>query len=674
MIKKLFLSMLIKSSILILPLWNLEKAGINLLPEENQLFEKIIFEGTYNSKNLKLTKKISKIQNNIKEENIIKIDNLEENITQWEDIESFYFINEKYFICPKGKNYINIYDKDGKNGREIKPKITKEIKDDDWELLCYYQPDKNALFFAFLNSKIYKKLYAIKVFDNNEYCNLDIEEFFFLDFIWTNKSNENNQFNMFGLAVKNSNIFVQRMIMTLNSNYSFFYTGGPKIEIEESKLNYYGYYSGPDNNFYWINYYNTSDFSSGYCKDIINVSTIEDNIIKININKNDFSPLKFLEKTSIEYIKLIRNSKYAYYKIKSNNISYYGMIDIENNRVIFNTNEIIKIFKPLSKNSLLAITERTAYEICAIKSENNGCLEKCDSKNEIIDSEKYNHCGERNSCPNNILMPDNICINACNESIFIKTNNYCILCKDINNSAPFKLINEEGCLENKPENTYYINEDLKIIDKCHDFCKKCVGKFDNQCTECKNGYQLKNGKCIANTICFPSCSDCIEYSNNKNDQKCKSCIAGKLFQEDKGNCLDKCPDGYFQNDDFCQKCPSNFYFNYDDKKCYKCDDNCNTCSSRKENDNENCLSCKYGKLLINYGNMPKNCVIECPEGLSQKNGKCIKNNTNYMIWIFFILITIILLMIMIQVFKKIYISKKNLQLSQQIMTELQANE
>ena len=72
--------------------------------------------------------------------------------------------------------------------------------------------------------------------------------------------------------------------------------------------------------------------------------------------------------------------------------------------------------------------------------------------------------------------------------------------------------------------------------------------------------------------------------------------------------------------------------------------------------------------------MPKNCVIECPEGLSQKNGKCIKNNTNYMIWIFFILITIILLMIMIQVFKKIYISKKNLQLSQQIMTELQANE
>ena len=76
----------------------------------------------------------------------------------------------------------------------------------------------------------------------------------------------------------------------------------------------------------------------------------------------------------------------------------------------------------------------------------------------------------------------------------------------------------------------------------------------------------------------------IEYSNNQNDQKCISCIDGKLFQEDKRNCLDICPDGYIQNDNKCQKCSSNFYFNYTDKQCYLCDDNCNTSSSRKENE------------------------------------------------------------------------------------------
>ena len=182
-----------------------------------------------------------------------------------------------------------------------------------------------------------------------------------------------------------------------------------------------------------------------------------------------------------------------------------------------------------------------------------------------------------------------------------------------------------------------------------------------------NTNQLKNGKCIIKK-CFDYCFDCIEYSNNQNDQKCISCIDGKLFQEDKRNCLDICPDGYIQNDNKCQKCSSNFYFNYTDKQCYLCDDNCNTCSSRKENENENCLSCKDGKLLIDYKDMPKNCVMECPERLTQVNGKCIINNTNYMSYNFYILISIISLLTIINIARQIYISKKsNSQLTQQII-------
>ena len=60
---------------------------------------------------------------------------------------------------------------------------------------------------------------------------------------------------------------------------------------------------------------------------------------------------------------------------------------------------------------------------------------------------------------------------------------------------PYKIINREGCLAQMPEKSYYINEDMKIINYCNSFCKKC-SNFD-KCNECYNGYKMDdNGKCI----------------------------------------------------------------------------------------------------------------------------------------------------------------------------------
>ena len=51
--------------------------------------------------------------------------------------------------------------------------------------------------------------------------------------------------------------------------------------------------------------------------------------------------------------------------------------------------------------------------------------------------------------------------------------------------------------------------------------------------------------------CYETCSECIDIGNEQN-HNCTSCINGKLFQKDKGNCLDQCPSGYYQTGNICK--------------------------------------------------------------------------------------------------------------------------
>ena len=123
----------------------------------------------------------------------------------------------------------------------------------------------------------------------------------------------------------------------------------------------------------------------------------------------------------------------------NNNRTYHGIIDIRGNKIIFNTDEDIKEFKPLTNHSLLAITENTAYEVCIIKDSNGECISSCgSSKIEIIDSVNHNHCGSPSEkCSKITLYPENICINYCNTTIyeFDEYNKKCGLCKDLYNDT-----------------------------------------------------------------------------------------------------------------------------------------------------------------------------------------------------------------------------------------------
>ena len=63
----------------------------------------------------------------------------------------------------------------------------------------------------------------------------------------------------------------------------------------------------------------------------------------------------------------------------------------------------------------------------------------------------------------------------------------------MNRKEIYTLIKEKKCLSSKPYNTYYINEELKIIDYCDNNCKSC--SIFEECDLCEEGYIKNYGKC-----------------------------------------------------------------------------------------------------------------------------------------------------------------------------------
>jgi proprotein convertase subtilisin/kexin type 5 len=309
-------------------------------------------------------------------------------------------------------------------------------------------------------------------------------------------------------------------------------------------------------------------------------------------------------------MKMIRNSRFVYYVIEhkeTQGLKYRGIVDIELNQIIFNTNEDIREFKPLGNNSMLAITSDSAYQICPIK-ENNKCVDRCsNNKTLIIDYEKGNYCSDNQICEHYKLIPDNTCIESCDDNIYASNENkecgYCInLFKD---TTPYKIINKSGCLNDKPKNTYYIDEKLKLLNYCEPLCLNCSSL--DICYECQDGYDLEDQKCKEKIKCHPNCRSCINYSDKDEEQNCTACNEDKYLQIDKGNCVDKCLENYYLNE----------------TNCLQCHKNCKECLQGPENDekgeiNENCESCESNLYIIKAKGFNKNCVSECPIGTTTK--------------------------------------------------------
>ena len=88
----------------------------------------------------------------------------------------------------------------------------------------------------------------------------------------------------------------------------------------------------------------------------------------------------------------IPGTKYVYYKIHSNskNKNYFGLLDITENKILYNVEAEFKTFIPASTGStiiMLGITDTDAYQLCITKSSEGYCINECSSGNLILDEE-----------------------------------------------------------------------------------------------------------------------------------------------------------------------------------------------------------------------------------------------------------------------------------------------
>ena len=610
----------------IVPTWNFEKSAINLFSGSNVHSYAICDRYMYKM-SLKLQKTFTKEGTNIKQKNILYIDNNEIGEVFWEDIESFYNISNTYYICPKGKEILTIYNSTQQKLTELWPDDFN-IEDDNWDLQCYYQEKEKKMFVAFINK--HPIIYTLNVENNTNTWGSKIEVFNdgLYDFKWVTDPINNNEYPMKALVLKNNFLTLKGILFKLDGTITYEEKQEKSfsdIKITTHSQSYYNLYK---EHFYFMTYNTIDDFCSGYYNETDKISF--DGIKDIDPIFNTLSsPLEFLKDFEIKYLNFIRNTKYLYYKIINNdeNITYHGIIDIESNKVIFNTDKEIIEFKPYSNNSMLAITNESAYKICIIKGDDNTCLNECSNNHVFYDILKPNTCfKEGDKCENFVLMPNDICIETCDENIFYKNeNNECGLCRDLYDGKPYKMINSEGCIsENEiPEDNF------KIINLK-------LGLFS-----CEENYTFSEGKC--NSICNDLCKTCDIYSEDINDQKCTSCKSeNHVLQE--GNCIEECTQGYYeeekkclkcsefckicQNSENCEECHDGYYLD-DENKCKQCSDNCETCSNGpEENGNQNCITCNQNtsyKYLINVENN-HTCVDICPEAtyLDEENKKCEK--------------------------------------------------
>ncbi|XP_067131538.1 extracellular matrix organizing protein FRAS1-like isoform X3 [Centruroides vittatus] len=184
-----------------------------------------------------------------------------------------------------------------------------------------------------------------------------------------------------------------------------------------------------------------------------------------------------------------------------------------------------------------------------------------------------------------------ICHQNCKEC-FGREENQCLLC--YNN----RLLKHGSCVENCGESYFVFN---RSCEECHTSCSSCLGPNKNQCVSCKNNKVLQNGQCIEDCFefhlvnneclaCHPACKEC----RDSQPTSCTKCTYNQFLL--KSVCVDVCGQG--------------FYENVLERSCSACHPTCRFCANGPTPDL--CLSCNHGYLLPHPENEFGYCVEECP--------------------------------------------------------------
>ena len=366
-----------------------------------------------------------------------------------------------------------------------------------------------------------------------------------------------------------------------------------------------------------------SSFDTSFTYNLNNMFEKCTSLISVNLSNFNTSQVIYMENmfkecTNLEFLDLKSFDTKSIFSMESmfRGCSSLKYLDIRS-FIIKNKTNIKNIF--LDSNDNLTLCCENEYssilskeftfinncsDICfsdtkKIITELSKCVEDCN-----IDTSEYKYEYNKRCY---IECPEGTTSSPDNQFLCIKTD-----CEYYN-------IDKTECFEDFPEGYYIYNNKEKIIDKCHENCKTCNKKEDennNNCITCKNGFFFEDGNCVV------SCkhNSYIDDNGNKictcsSNIKCKECSEESLK---KGLCISCNIEGGFYpinydtlNNSFinCYDDITGYYL--EDNVLYSCSLMCFSCSKGGDLNDHNCDECKSDYTFLNGEGKKGNCYKKC---------------------------------------------------------------
>ncbi|XP_043916303.1 extracellular matrix organizing protein FRAS1-like [Protopterus annectens] len=204
------------------------------------------------------------------------------------------------------------------------------------------------------------------------------------------------------------------------------------------------------------------------------------------------------------------------------------------------------------------------------------------------------------------------CHKSCRTCVGPESEN-CILC--LNPEEVLQLTHEEdghyyGVCQSQCKSGFYVDHS-QVCQECSSTCSSCIGNTPLDCTACLSPRSLYKGQCLHKCpggffnkdnsciSCHPSCKEC----SGSSESDCTSCHPHVLLLD--GSCRTSCKEGQYLNlVGFCVDCSSE----------------CQRCVADLRSNDHICLWCKKPHFFL-LGN---SCIPECPAGYYNANGVCEK--------------------------------------------------
>ncbi|CAK55961.1 unnamed protein product (macronuclear) [Paramecium tetraurelia] len=270
--------------------------------------------------------------------------------------------------------------------------------------------------------------------------------------------------------------------------------------------------------------------------------------------------------------------------------------------------------------------------------EDNQCDQQCTSIKDLKTKKCVESCETflfqnicYQNCPINTYQFESICAIQCPNGYYGSNNFICEQCPYQCLSCSNQIVCysckmgyylfQNQCLESCPDQSY----SNPIENKCSNECPSTTYTYQNQCLfQCPSDYlhDLDNYTCVLQCDhqqyqdkngCLPcsiECNGCYTYGNNN----CINCAA--LFNlNENGYCLGECPNGYYKNQQKCEKCLH---------KCLSCINSTQCVKCRGGNRNSIDCSCLKGYYDDELYEDCQKCP--CDECISQDNCQICRNN------------------------------------------------